>query len=289
MKGFIRFIFSRLFIVNLLVYIVLIAGIFYMLNSYLVTFTDHGKSISVPDFRGFHISELNDFVSGKEVEYIIIDSVYDMKQPKGVVIEQAPLPDALVKKGRKVYLTVNATQRPKVSVPNLLDITLRQAQAILQSIGLNVGEIKYMPETCVNCVVGMEYNELPIDEGFMITKGSKIDLILGAGLSGDLVRVPILINKNFNQVDSTLKNNQLTIGAIVYEDCKNAEDSAAAKVFKQVPNYGKDRFINKGNYISVFLTSNESKIPEIIAIAVEQEIQTISNDDEESNDDSDEK
>ena len=45
-----------------------------------------------------------------ELQYEIIDSVFDQSRKKGVVINQDPLPNTDVKKNRKIYYGIDKTR-----------------------------------------------------------------------------------------------------------------------------------------------------------------------------------
>lgn len=109
-------------------------------------YTRHGTAISVPDLTGLTEQELEDFVDEHDFEFIVIDSVYNPEKVKGSVISQNPLPGAEVKKGRKIYLTIIAYTPEMVEMPNLKDLTSRQATAMLETYGLKVGNINFVPD-----------------------------------------------------------------------------------------------------------------------------------------------
>jgi len=66
----------------------------------------------------------------------IIDTVYMDKMKPGVIVEQLPAADEDVKSGRVIYVTVNATSRPRVGMPKLTDCSLNLAKALLKNAGL---------------------------------------------------------------------------------------------------------------------------------------------------------
>ena len=70
-----------------------------------------------------------------------------------------------------------------VAMPNLVDLPLRQAKALIESSGLEIGLLKYKPDLSIDVVLDQQYNGKNIREGDSIQKGSVIDLILGKGLS----------------------------------------------------------------------------------------------------------
>ena len=118
-----------------------------------------------------------DLADDNHLEYIIADSIYDATKTKGMVLAQDPLPGTKVKKYRKVYITVIANMPERVKMPNLVDLTLRQAIAMLETYGLKVGKLSYIPDIAENSVLKQNLNGKALNPETMVDKGSKIDLV----------------------------------------------------------------------------------------------------------------
>jgi eukaryotic-like serine/threonine-protein kinase len=108
---------------------------------FLDLYTSHGQQIKVPDFKGLSIGDLEKFADDHDLRCIIIDSVFDLSLKKGIVVMQDPAAGTKVKDNRMVYLTVVAQKPERTSMPELLDLTLRQATAMLESYGLKIGNL----------------------------------------------------------------------------------------------------------------------------------------------------
>ncbi|MCK9613478.1 MAG: PASTA domain-containing protein [Bacteroidales bacterium] len=199
-----------------------------LLNAY----TRHGSYIIVPDFYGVVIADLEDFASDHDIKYIINDSLYDNAQPKGSVIKQDPLPGTKVKKNRKIYLTVVALNPEQVNMPNLIDLTMRQALSMLETYGLKAGSLTYVPDIAHNAVLRQKFKGADIKEGTLIEKGSSIDLVLGKGEDNESTKAPDLFGKKQNQVLSILQSASLNIGNEIFLD---GNDTTVARVYKQRP------------------------------------------------------
>lgn len=256
----IRFIFSKSFLINLLIAVIVIAAAAWATLHYLDSYTMHGESITVPDFKGFKVEELDEFVADKPFRYEITDSIYDLSRPKGTVIDQNPKPESQVKENRKIYLTVNAKLPPMVKLPNLKDMSLRQAMAIIESYGLKVGDLHHRPDPCTNCVLGIEIDGKEVEPGKTVVKNTTIDLILGEGESSELIPVPFLLNLTEEQVSILVKSMSLNIGAVNYEGCETEEDSLNALVYKQSPESKEDEAIHLGGVIDIWLTKDSTKL-----------------------------
>lgn len=138
MKGFIK----RHPIISSLVAMVLLSGlILYIITLSTRAYTRHGQETIVPQLKGLSIDEglLRMQEEGLLIE--VVDSVYTDGVAPGSIVETVPEAGRKVKPGRIVFLTVNALSPKQGAVPNILDISSREAIAILTSIGFtNVTE-----------------------------------------------------------------------------------------------------------------------------------------------------
>ena len=94
--------------------------LFVLWLKYLDIYTNHNDYISVPNFKGIHIQDLDSIFDLNNLRYIIIDSVFDENQDRGLVINQDPLPATNVKENRRIYLTINAIKTRKINFPSYL-------------------------------------------------------------------------------------------------------------------------------------------------------------------------
>lgn len=179
MKDFFAFIKSKAFLKHLIIAIISLIVLLWLLFKLLGVYTHHGETAEVPDFKGKLISELDNFISDKNVRYVIIDSIYDPEEKAGMVIKQDPEAKSLVKHNRLIYLYVTSTQAPQMAMPKLVDRSTRQAVFMIESYGLKVGKITEIAGDCKGCVLKQFFNGKEITPGESIKKGSKIDLAVG--------------------------------------------------------------------------------------------------------------
>lgn len=242
---------SKVFLINVVIALVFVAAVFGFTYNYLDNYTHHGESISVPDLRGLKVDRLQSFVTDKHLRYAIVDSIFELDKPAGTVVEQDPAPDSKVKEDRTIYLTVNASLPPKVKMPDLIDVSFRQAEAILMTFGLKVGTLIYKPDLAKNAVLGQHYRGYDINAGTEIPKGSVIDLVLGDGLGNSQVPVPNLIGLTKGEAMFVLKGSSLNIGSLFYEHAMR--DSTNAKVYKQSPEPSDSSSISQGEAVDLYL------------------------------------
>ena len=256
-----NFIRSKSFVKNFIYANLVVACILGIVYFWLSTYTDHGQTIEIPELKGKNFAQAKSTLEALKLRIAIMDSVFDVDKPKGSIIEQNPTKGAKVKENRTVYITVNAFQAPQVTVPNLKDASLRQAKAIIEVVGLEVGNIIYRPDIAKNAILGFSYKGQPFKTGMQVPYGSKIDLVVGDGLNGEAIPIPCFYGLTIAEAHNKLKENSLALGAEVFDS--SVKDTLNAKVYKQNPNYSSKSIINKGNPIDLYYTEDESKIPAI--------------------------
>jgi beta-lactam-binding protein with PASTA domain len=224
------------------------------------SYTNHNKTIKVPSFNGIKLAQLDEFVSDKNLRYLIIDSVYAPKSAHGIVIKQEPEVDAEVKAGRIIYLYVTSVMPPSIAMPKLIDRSLRQAAAMITSYGLKLGKTKFIPDQCSNCILNQEVKGKNIEPGTIVPKGTVIDLTVGKGLSDEEVNVPCFYGLTIREAMTKLAEVSLSIGSVTFD---NPKDSLSAKVYKQLPVCGKKTSLKMGEAIDFYLTTEKSKIPKM--------------------------
>ena len=262
MGHFFRFLVSKVFWINLLVALLLVCGGLYATLSYLDSYTMHGEDVDVPEFVGLHITETDLAIQEKDKLVLeISDSIFLKGKTGGTIIEQHPIAGKQVKEGRIIYLTVASNQPVKIKMPKLVDRSLRQATSILETYGLVVGEMHYKPDLCVNCILEQKLDGENIDVGKRIRKGSVIDLVVGQGLSNELVPVPYLLDFNVEMANNLMQSKSLNLGATLFDETvKTAEDSANAVVYKQLPSFSQAPTVRMGASIDLFLTLDTNRV-----------------------------
>lgn len=147
-------------------------------------YTRHGNEIAMPDFIGKDANALIEDTLSRDFIIEVSESVFDKKALPGTVLKQNPNPKEMVKKGRKVYLTVASNQPPKVTMPQLQDVSLRQAEIMLKAKGLELGTIIYKPSPYENAVLEQLYKGRSIPPGTDIAMGEVITLVVGMDIDG---------------------------------------------------------------------------------------------------------
>lgn len=251
MKSFFKFLISKIFFLNLVIAAVVVIAVFGFTYNWLNSYTNHGQSIEVPELKGLNMEQVNVLLQRLHLRYSVIDSIYQLDKSPGTVLEQDPAPKAKVKEDRTIYLTINSGIPPKVKMPDLTDVSLRQAEAVLQTFGLKTGALTYRHDLAANAVLQARYQGRPIKPGTVISKGSVIDLVVGDGIGSEAASVPDLTGLTRAEALTALLEANLSPGAIIFD--QNIKDSASAVVYKQFPLPTDSMVLNQGESVDIYL------------------------------------
>ena len=221
------------------------------------SYTRHNDVMLVPDLAGASLAEAEALLAKRDLSAVVIDSVFVEDRPKGSVVDQDPDAGREVKPGRKVYLVLNAHQPKMIDMPQLVDLSKRQALSVLEILGLKVRELLYKPDPCTDCVIAQLYKGRPIAPDERIRRGEAITLVLGAGERGERVPVPALVGLTRADVQLLLNMASLNLGLLVEcQGCNTAADSAFARVRRQSPASGANNRIALGSPIDLWLSTD---------------------------------
>jgi eukaryotic-like serine/threonine-protein kinase len=256
-----NFILSKVFIKNLGLAIVIVVGLVMLFLVWLNFYTRHGQARPVPDFVGLTMEQTARLAKKSKLRYQVIDSVYTTTVPRGCVAEQNPKPGFKVKKRRNIVLTINAFRPEMVAMPNLVDLPKRQAITMVESSGLEIGQLRYRPDLSIDVVIEQLYNGKKIAEGDSLQKGSVVDLVLGKGLSNERTPVPDLVGLNLEPAKNRILASSLNLGTFIYDNTiLTASDSIHAFVYKQNPEFKTDAKLQLGSAIYLWMTVDSAKL-----------------------------
>jgi eukaryotic-like serine/threonine-protein kinase len=257
-----NFIFSKTFLKNLGFAAVIIVGFIMALLIWLNFYTRHGQSRPVPSFIGLTMDQTVKLAKKSRLKYQIIDSVYTSEVPRGCIAEQNPVPGFKVKKKRNIMLTINAFNPEMVAMPNLINLPKRQAVALIESSGLELGISRYIPDISFDVVLKQVYDGREIPQGDSLQKGSVIDLVLGKGQSNQKTHIPDLIGMNLESANDRILGASLALVTSIFDNTVlSGKDSADAFVYKQNPDFSIDATIQLGSSIYLWLTVDSAKLP----------------------------
>jgi beta-lactam-binding protein with PASTA domain len=179
-------------------------------NMFLDVLTRHGKSAPVPDFTGKFPDSVLLIAEKNNLRIEIVDSVFRINAPRGSVFMQNPEPGTHVKKNRKIFLTMNSFSPRKEAVPNVIEISLRQAKTELNAKGFRIGKLEYTSQYPYIEVFQQMYKGKNIEPGILLPVGEYIDLRLGMdSTSLNTFTVPDVVGLTMYAVEDAIIDNSL--------------------------------------------------------------------------------
>jgi beta-lactam-binding protein with PASTA domain len=240
-------------------HVLLVLGVlvvFYVLFfSTLSLITQHGNDRKVPNVTGKDVRTAIKILEAQGFE-VQVDSTYFPDKKPFVVLRQLPDIGDMVKHGRMLFLTVNKSVPPLTPMPNLVNLSFRSAYLILKSNRLILGDTTFRPDIAQGAILDQLYMGKPIRPGQMIPQGSRIDLVIGGGLSNEL-HVPDVIGLTYPEAMAMLNSSGLQFTPIFDADIS---DTTMAKVYKQTPNaisdIGSPTNIRMGDFVDIYIAQN---------------------------------
>lgn len=226
----------------------LVLGFFYV---YLPVTTHHGETITVPKVTGMNVADLEKYLDERNLAYFVDDSSYNPGIRPFTVLTQDPAPGEKVKEGRKIYLQVAMKRPPVIKMPKLVDGSVKNAQLILQSYDLVVGQIKLVPNLAQNAVLKQFVNGKEIMPGAPVAKGTRIDLEVGDGLGNQEFPVPNLVNMPQDEAVTLLVGQGLQKGEVF--EVAAEEGQTAGTVVRQRPVPVPDATIRMGQLVDLWI------------------------------------
>lgn len=251
--GLFRFLFSRIFLVNILLALcflaLLLAGTLALINTY----SRHGDSRTVPDIMGMSQQEAIMQLRNASLQYAIMDSTFNPDERPSTILNQDPPPNAKVKSGRTVYVVLNMSEAMPVAIPNIeTGTSFISVREVLASRGLKVGEISYQPFQYKDVFLEMRFKGKRLKAGDELPKGSKVDLVLGNGLGDTKVEVPDLTGFTYIEAVNLIQLKNLNLGSVI--GAGYISDTLNAYVVRQYPGYEPDKYINLGSMMDIWIS-----------------------------------
>ncbi len=267
--GLFRFLTTRTFFIQLLLAVVLLAVLLFITLKGLENYTRHGQSYPVPDFSGMLPSEALKIAQMHELNVEIVDSLFMEDAAPGVVVDQIPRPWHGVKQNRTIFLTINSSLPEMVMLPQLTDISFRQAQVIIDNSGLKIGNVFYRPSEYNNLVLSAQINSIDITPGKQLPKGTSVDLIIGREPGTQTTPLPNLLGLTLDEAMYILTNAMLNTGVVLFDDSViSSDDTLNARIWRQRPVPVISPNILLGSSVDLWVTVDSLKhgiriIPEI--------------------------
>ncbi len=237
----------------LAVCIIILVCIF-LFYAYLPHVTNHGESITVPSVEGLPITKVEEFLANHDLRYEVNDSSYSADYPPLTVLKQYPAAGAKVKENRKIFVSVNRKNPPTVKMPNLIDGSLTNAEAVLRGSELKRGKIRLVRGPFLNVVKEMQIDGNKVVPGVLVPKGTMVDLVVMDGGSNKLP-TPNVLGFTYEDAKVNILGSNLNIGEV-----NLLGDTVGGIILKQTPTPGE--VIMVGDVVDIWIGQEGTELPE---------------------------
>ena len=160
-----------------LVALILLATLLFGLNRY----TRHGHAINVPNIEKMFIEDAVPLLARYNLKCEIIDSIYVSGAIPGSIIDQTPQEGSKVKENRIIFVTVNARSPRKIAVPDVKDMSQRQAIAFITGMVFPEPSTEYITSEYKDLVIEIYYKGHPVEKGTKLPADAQLTLKVGDG------------------------------------------------------------------------------------------------------------
>lgn len=245
---------TKFVVINVLIAALVAIVLFVFVIIWLKRYTMHGNEVTIPQVTGMSQEEAEIVLRGNGLYLVVVDSTYSDKAPLGTVVEQTPPALSHAKPDRPVYVVMNARTKQLIPLPELHDVSYRQAEATLRSIGLKVSNVQYEPSLYPDNVLDVRAEGRSLNEGTRLPEGSGVTLVIGRRQGTSNVEVPNLLGMTLAQARTTLLKIGLTIGAYEYDVEPTPQNLEKYIIYHQSPTEGAT--LQEGSLVNIRLTTD---------------------------------
>ena len=206
---------------NLLAILILALLLLLLVLFSLRIYTRHNQNITVPKLSGLQAEEAESILKSKGLHFVITDSIYRKDAIPGSIIDQTPKAGSKVKAGRRIYVSVYSKNPQQIAIPELVDYSLRQAEALLNSMGFEQLNIERVPSQYDGLVIAVEYRGRTLKANDKVPSAAPLTLVVGTKQLSDSLNIdndyivppnqqPNDSNKNVTKTQKPAKDNKST-------------------------------------------------------------------------------
>lgn len=193
-------------------------------------YTNYNEGVTVPDVTKLSLDEAESLLTSYGLRFEVHDRRAHSAYPANYVIDQSPTAKQLVKPNRKVYLTVNTESTPKVVVPNVVNLSYRNARLQLENHGLTVGSTSYESDRFRNTI--LRQSIAPEDT---VARGTAVNLVVSDGLGTRMVQVPDVEGLRLSEAQQQIMRAGLRVGEIRFEPARDVTPNTVLSYSPQGP------------------------------------------------------
>ncbi|MBI9072106.1 MAG: PASTA domain-containing protein [Melioribacteraceae bacterium] len=221
-----------------LIIVFLVVADFFILPAYV-----EAREVVVPRVIGLDKSEAIKILTESGLNPIEGEIKFDENFEVDEILFQKPLAGSTVKEGRRIYLVVSGGD-PKITMPRLLNKTLRDVEVTLSKFDLYLAEIKKEGSERERGTVIEQFPEV----GDHVIKGDSVYVVISDGPRRGQVRTPLIMGKTLEDSKQILQRASLRLGNVK----RRISPQLPNTVIHQEPSQG--QLLSIGDSVDVVIT-----------------------------------
>ncbi len=179
--------------------------------------TRHGEEFALPNFVDRSVLETQGQLSELGLDYGISSQEYSPGKAEGVILQQFPIAETMVKPGRTIKFVVSLGKK-MIAIPEMHGLSVRQAMLDLETAGLELGEIAWaFSDTIPERVVVFSYPA----SGTEVPLGSPVNLMVNRGRASTFTYMPKVVGLPLSEARKEIENKSLKLGVVSYRTDEN--------------------------------------------------------------------
>ena len=159
-------------------------------------FTNHNQYQIVPELKGMNVAEAAAKLRQSNLVFEISDSIFEASTSPGNIIIQTPKAGSKIKNNRTIYVTIRSFSTQQVSIPSIVDLSLRQGMSMLQAAGFKNIVVEKIPSEYSDLIYDLKMNGLSLSPGDKVPVNANLTIVVGDGL---LFQADSVILDNYNE------------------------------------------------------------------------------------------
>lgn len=160
-----------------IVVVVACVGVKFGLDMY----THHGESIPIPNVRYKTFGDAKYLLEEAGLQVVVSDTGYVPGMKPDCILEQSPAAGERVKSGHVIYVVVNASHTPTLTIPDVIDnSSVREAMAKLSAMGFKLTQPEYVDGE-KDWVYGITVKGRHVVAGDKVSVNDRITIQVGNG------------------------------------------------------------------------------------------------------------
>lgn len=220
------------------------------MNSLILPWYVSSTETHVPNVVGLSQEQAMAAIEEADLEPVVATIVYNDKVPKGLIADQKPYKDKLVKAGRNVYLYVSGGEQI-INAPSLLGKNIKDARIILERLGLRLGSVE---EVVSSQATGLIFDQ-QYSIGTPLKKGQSINVSISRGqIDTTFVPAPEVLGLSLAEAQNIIRGLGLNVGSINYQISSSLNPNT---IIDQYPSQGTP--VKRGGTIDLFVIKEPGK------------------------------